>query len=164
MFYTRLFECLHACGVRYLVVGGLAVNLHGIPRMTMDVDLVIALDAGNVDGFIECARRLALTPAAPVNLEAFRDPAQRSEWVGKKRMIAFPLRAPEPSSPTVDVLLDHGLDFEAAHARAARIDAGGVPVTVAAIEDLLAMKSGTGRRQDAADVEQLQRLLERGAR
>lgn len=32
MFHTRLFECLQACGVRYLVVGGLAVNLHGTGR------------------------------------------------------------------------------------------------------------------------------------
>jgi predicted nucleotidyltransferase len=164
MFYSRLFECLHACGVRYLVVGGLAVNLHGIPRMTMDVDLVIALDARNVDGFLECARRLGMAPAVPVDLEDFRDPARRAEWVDVKRMIAFPLRCPEPSSPTVDVVLDHCLDFEAAHARAARVDAAGIPVTVASIEDLLAMKSETGRRQDAADVAQLRRLLERGQR
>jgi hypothetical protein len=49
MFYLDLFRCLHAHNVRYLLAGGLAMNLHGVPRMTMDVDLVLALDDENID-------------------------------------------------------------------------------------------------------------------
>jgi hypothetical protein len=40
MFYLDLFRSLNDHQVRYLLVGGLAMNLHGVPRMTMDVNLV----------------------------------------------------------------------------------------------------------------------------
>ena len=77
MFYLDLFKCLHAREVRYLVAGGLAMNLHGVPRMTMDIDLVLALDEANVDSFLACARELGLKPQAPVPLESLRDPDLR---------------------------------------------------------------------------------------
>jgi hypothetical protein len=36
MFYLDLFRCLQDRNVRYLLAGRLAMNLHGVPRMTMD--------------------------------------------------------------------------------------------------------------------------------
>ena len=44
----RIFAALDASDARYLVVGGVAVVLHGHPRLTADLDLVIALDPANV--------------------------------------------------------------------------------------------------------------------
>jgi len=41
--FDPIFVALKATGVRYVVVGGLAVNLHGYQRFTKDVDLVIDL-------------------------------------------------------------------------------------------------------------------------
>jgi hypothetical protein len=46
--YVELFKALHEEGVRYVLVGGIAVNLHGVERATADVDLIIALDAENL--------------------------------------------------------------------------------------------------------------------
>jgi len=43
---------LDACGVDYLVGGSLASSLHGIPRATFDVDLVVQLDRGSVDPLV----------------------------------------------------------------------------------------------------------------
>ena len=45
MFYLNLFKALKAHDIDYLLIGELAMNLHGVPRMTMDVDLIIALIA-----------------------------------------------------------------------------------------------------------------------
>jgi hypothetical protein len=160
MFYLDLFRALEQHEVRYLLVGGLAMNLHGVPRMTMDVDLVLALDARNVEGFLRCAQSLGLKPQAPVPLAALADPGQRRQWIEQRHMIAFALTAPDPAAPTVDVLLAHPLDFDAAHARGIDRDAGGVTVHLASVDDLIALKSGTGRRQDADDVAHLRRLQE----
>lgn len=45
----RIFGALEASGARYLVVGGVAVVLHGHPRFTADLELVLALDPANVE-------------------------------------------------------------------------------------------------------------------
>jgi Nucleotidyl transferase of unknown function (DUF2204) len=41
--FDPIFAALQATGVRYVVVGGVAVNLHGYQRFTKDIDLVIEL-------------------------------------------------------------------------------------------------------------------------
>ncbi len=41
MFYEKFFRDLHERDVKYVIVGGLASVIHGSPRFTHDVDLVI---------------------------------------------------------------------------------------------------------------------------
>ena len=160
MFYLDLFRCLHAHNVRYLLAGGLAMNLHGVPRMTMDVDLLLAFDDANIDGFLSCARELALRPQAPVPLESLKDPDQRRSWIEEKHLIAFGLANGQPGVPTVDILLKHELNFAAALERALVQTVEGVPINIASVEDMIALKKDTGRRQDHHDIEHLLRLRE----
>jgi hypothetical protein len=157
MFYLDLFGCLHRHNVRYLLAGGLAMNLHGVPRTTMDVDLVLALDEHNVGVFIECARELALKPQAPVPLESLQDPDARRSWIEQKHLIAFAL-AGAPGTPTVDVLLKHVLDFDRAFSEALVQEVENVPIRIASLEDMIRLKQDTGRRQDEDDVAHLLRI------
>lgn len=46
--YLGIFKELNAKGIRCIVVGGMAVNLHGIPRMTYDIDLLLDIDDRNI--------------------------------------------------------------------------------------------------------------------
>ena len=39
MFYEEILIALQKHRVRYLILGGAAVNLHGVPRMTADLDM-----------------------------------------------------------------------------------------------------------------------------
>lgn len=159
MFYLDLFQALNRHQVRYLLVGGLAMNLHGVPRMTMDVDLILAMDEENLDRFIEAANSLGLAPIAPVPIGAIKDPAQRRVWVEQKHMIAFGLQNHGERVPTmVDVLIAPAIDAEAALERAITRQVGDIPVTVAAIDDMVRLKTGTGRAQDQSDIEHLERL------
>ena len=68
MFYLELFRELQKHEVQYLVVGGIAINLHGVERATMDVDLVLAMDDGNLQRFLGAATNLELKPSLPVRL------------------------------------------------------------------------------------------------
>ena len=43
-----VFNALNNAQVRYLVAGGIAVNIHGYQRMTSDLDMVIQLDSTNM--------------------------------------------------------------------------------------------------------------------
>ena len=159
MIYLDLFHALHRHQVDYLLVGGLAMNLHGVPRMTMDVDLVLVMNAANLDRFIACAGELELTPTAPVTLNSLKDPEQRKIWREQKHMIAFGLQNTRARIPVmVDVLIAPPLDVEQALARVVERDVDGLPIKLAAIDDMIALKQGTGRLQDISDIEHLERI------
>lgn len=159
MLYLDLFQALHEHQVRYLLVGGLAMNLHGVPRMTMDVDLVLLMDEENLDHFIACAEMMHLTPSAPVSISALKDPIQRQNWFEQKHMIAFGLQNNQARIPVmVDILIAPAIDTEAAFARAVIRDLNGLPLSLASIDDMIALKKGTGRAQDESDIEHLERI------
>lgn len=159
MLYVELFRALADHQVRYLLVGGLAMNLHGVPRMTMDVDLILAMDEENLDHFIACAKTLGLSPVAPVPLNALKDAKLRQQWVEEKHLIAFGLQNNTARIPIlVDILIAPNIDIQAAFQRAIIRDMDGTPLTLASVEDMTRLKSGTGRAQDESDIEHLERL------
>jgi hypothetical protein len=58
-----VIDALEATGVRYLIVGSLASNFHGIPRATQDADFVVEIASGDM-------RRLADALPSPLAVEA----------------------------------------------------------------------------------------------
>jgi hypothetical protein len=44
-----VFESLHCHEVRYVVIGGIAAVLHGVPRSTFDLDILIDATPENAD-------------------------------------------------------------------------------------------------------------------
>ena len=78
---ARIFAALEQSGTRYLVVGGVAVVLHGYPRFTADLDLVLALDPANLRLALDALAQLGYRPRAPVALDEFLDPATRQRWI-----------------------------------------------------------------------------------
>ena len=91
MFYLEFFKALEKESVRYLVVGGVAVNLHGAERMTSDVDLMLALDAENLNRFLIAVRPFGFKPIIPASLEQLLDPQTLDGWIREKNMLAFAL-------------------------------------------------------------------------
>lgn len=158
MFYLDLFRGLQEQGVRYVTVGGIAINLHGVERATMDVDLVLAMDDSNLQKFLAAARTLQLRPILPVPIEALCDSVQLDAWVREKHMIAFCLRPTSNTAPSVDIIVQPKVSFETMYRNRIEKDIGGVLFSVASIDDLIALKTGTGRQQDASDVVALNKV------
>lgn len=158
MFYLELFRRLEEAEVRYLVVGGLAVNLHGVNRLTHDVDLMIALDQENLSRFLAVAKRYSFKPVVPVKLEDLADATKVRDWVENKHMLAFGLRPQNPAEPTVDILVKPPVDFESAYARRVVAEVEGQRIAVASVADIITMKTGTGRAKDQDDIAMLKRL------
>jgi hypothetical protein len=69
----ELLQSLSDAQVDYVLVGGLAVQLHGFMRSTFDIDLVLAMNDENLARFIEVARRWGLTPGIPVPIASIGD-------------------------------------------------------------------------------------------
>ena len=154
----RILGALSGAGVRYLVVGGVAVVLHGHLRVTRDVDLVVELVPANVRTALKALSGLGFRPRAPVRMEDFADPEQRRGWVRDKNMRVFSLWNSKMPLTEVDLFVEEPLDFQAAWARAVQARIGSFSVPVAGLEDLIALKRVAGRPQDVADIDALERL------
>ena len=159
MFYVDLFRELEKFEVRYLLVGGVAVNLHGIGRLTADIDLMLALDAENLSKFVSVGKVLGLKPIVPIALSDMADAAKVKSWIEEKGMLALALRPPDKTAPTLDILVKPVVPFEEAYGRRVDRSLGGAIVRVASIEDIIRLKTGTGRQKDEADIAALRQIL-----
>lgn len=150
-----VLRALHQAEVRAVVVGGVAVVLHGHPRLTADLDLVLDLDPGNVTAAIDVLEDLGLRPRLPVPARDFADPQTRARWQRERNLTVFALHDPTDPLREVDLLAESPVDFaelwEASHV----VVVEGVPIRVAGIAHLIAMKKAAGRPQDLADIEAL---------
>jgi hypothetical protein len=158
MFYLELFAALDRHKVDYLLIGGLAVTLHGVERSTMDVDITVATSPSNLAALVETAKDLKLTPVLPVPLESPGNIELLREWHVQRNLEAFALRAPELDGVTIDVLLFPPVDFSGMLTRAEIFEVAGTAIKVVSINDLIAMKKAVGRPIDLSDVEHLQRI------
>jgi hypothetical protein len=158
MFYLDLFRELQKHDVQYVVVGGIAINLHGVERATMDVDLVLAMDEANLQRFLRVAAALELMPSLPVKIESLCDAAQLDEWVREKHMIAFSLRPLSKTAPSIDIIVRPKVSFETMYQNRVEKDIGSVRFKLASIDDLIVLKTGTGRNKDASDIVALKKV------
>ena len=149
-----LFRTLNDEGGRYVLVGGLAVVLHGHLRATGDVDLVVDLSADQVHRTLSALEQAGFRPYAPVPASDFADPGRRAEWARDKAMLVFSLR-PSGGVPMVDLFLHPPTPFDGLWDRSVVVSMRGVPVRVAALDDLIELKRRAGRPEDIADVEAL---------
>jgi len=77
---TELLQSLSDGQVQYVLVGGLAVQLHGFLRSTFDIDLVLAMNDENLVRFIAVANRYGLVPTIPVPIDSLRNTSQIDQW------------------------------------------------------------------------------------
>jgi hypothetical protein len=155
---AELLQSLTDAKVDYVLVGGLAIQLHGYMRSTFDIDLVLAMNDANLARFIEVAKRHALTPGIPVPIDALRDAGQIERWHREKGMLAFSLREPQAGGGVVDVIVRPEVPFDRLMANAVAGDLFGRHVPVACIDDLLVMKRAANRPKDRLDIEALEKI------
>ena len=158
MFYLDLFATLHRHQVEYVLIGGLAVALHGIERNTMDIDVCIVISPDNLRRMIEAAKELNLSPVLPVPLETLSQIDTLRQWHQQRNLQAFALRTPDLAGVTLDLLLFPPVAPADLCQRAVRLDVSGIPIQLASVDDLIALKQSVGRPIDLADIEHLKRL------
>ena len=156
----KVFAALNEAGVRYLVVGGVAVVLHGRLRATADLDLVLDLDRENVLRALKALESLDFLPRAPVEAEAFADPEIREAWVVERNLEVFTLWSPRFTGFQVDLFARVPFDFVEAYSRAVRVSLHTAEATVASLDDLIEMKRGSDRPVDIEDVAMLEAIRE----
>ena len=154
--YRQIFQALSDAEIRYLVVGGVAVNLHGYRRFTGDIDILLALDEKNLEKMTTLMHEMGYVERLPVALKSLSDRRQVERWVEEKGMTAYSFLSGDQSRINIDILADASLRYSDFASRMVVVDMEeGLHVPVIALDDLLAMKREAGRDQDIVDVKKL---------
>ncbi|HUO07415.1 MAG TPA: hypothetical protein VM008_03875 [Phycisphaerae bacterium] len=155
---ATIVQTMNDAGVKYLLVGGLAVNAHGYLRLTVDVDLILQFEPTNLLAGIRVLKALGYTPKIPVPIEDFADEAMRRSWREEKGAKVFALRSDVHPETDIDVFITDPLGFDAAYDRRISMEvAAGISATICAYDDLVTLKQSAGRPKDLLDLEQLRK-------
>lgn len=153
MFLQNVIRALEKRKIRYALVGGYAVALHGAIRGTVDVDIVIALTKTSLEGAESALGEIGLQSRLPVTAaDVYRF---REEYIEKRHLAAWSFINPDNPLEVVDILITEDVKNLNTVAR----QAFGMKIKLAAIPDLIALKKKSGRPQDIEDIRMLEKLL-----
>jgi hypothetical protein len=152
---------LTAAEVNYVVAGGVAAVLHGVERVTLDLDVALQMTPDNLRRFLQVMAGLGLTPRAPVPAEILLDDRARTELVQDKHALVFTFHDLADPLWQVDVFLTPELSFEELDRDAVTLTIQRQPVRVVSIGRLIELKRRVQppRDKDILDIAQLQRIL-----
>jgi hypothetical protein len=136
-----VFESFQQHDVRYIVIGGIAAVLYGVPRATFDLDILIEATPENARRLLDSLLDAGMATASFTNV----DEILSNEITIFKDRVRIDVQTSTP-----------GLRFQDGWKRRKTLEYQGQPFYVASLEDLISSKRATGREVDLEDV----RLLE----
>ena len=158
MYYFEELSEFHRQRVKYLVIGGLAVNLYGIPRVTQDIDLLISFDKGNVERLMNVLKELDYQTRVPVNPMLLSDPRMRKIWIEEKNMQVFSLFHKHHNFKVVDIIISTPISYEQAEANRTTVEVQDIEIHLIGMDELIQMKKISGREQDLSDIRAIEKL------
>lgn len=144
--HLDVYKSLNSHDVRYLVIGGLAVNLYGLPRSTKDMDLFIEHQLHNCEKLLKAFEALKLGTAYLTD----------SQKVFDNEVTIF------DDVIRIDVLTKvKGLRFDSAWKKKTPVAINNVEIPFVSLDDLITNKKAVARKQDLEDVKYLLQIKDR---
>lgn len=140
--FKEFIQLLNKNRVKYLIVGGYAVALHGHPRYTKDLDIWIYIEKNNAEKLINALHEFGF---ASLDIKS-------SDFLVKENVIQL------GSPPNrIDLLTSvDGVEFNSCYQSKVEVKIEDIIVDFINLEDLKKNKKATGRYQDLADLENLE--------
>jgi len=139
--FKEFIQSLNDNHVRYLVVGGYAVALHGYPRYTKDIDIWIDMSSANAARIVRALEQFGFGSLG----------LKEGDFLETDTIIQ--LGYPPRRIDLLTTLL--GVDFEACFVVKVVVEIDDIAVNFIDLENLKKNKRATGRFQDMADIENL---------
>ena len=142
--FKEFIGLLNVNKVKYLVVGGYAVGFHGHPRYTKDIDLWVLMKPDNASNIIKSVKEFGFESLG----------LEEEDFLNSDNIIqlGFP-----PNR--IDLLTEiAGVEFESCYSNKLTIEFEGVTIPFISLNDLIKNKQTSGRLQDLADAEKLEKL------
>lgn len=140
--FKEFLRLLNLHQVRYLLIGGYAINIYGYSRNTEDLDLWVEVSPDNAGHIVSAVREFGFAAASEQLFLA------RNQVI---RMGVPPMR--------LEILTGiSGVEFAACYARRRTENLAGLEIPIISPEDLIANKRAAGRLKDLADVERIHKM------
>jgi predicted nucleotidyltransferase len=145
-YYGKEIKALNKNRIRYLVIGGMAVNLYGIHRLTRDLDLMIDLSEGHLQKFLKVIKPLGYYTKVP-----------NAKW---KELNAVAFINHRDEDKRIDVFLKNPTDFESAYKKRKIFRADNFRISCISLEGLIKLKNKADRLRDWVDIGSIKRMQE----
>jgi hypothetical protein len=142
----RVLDALEREGVRYAVFGAVAINVHGLPRFTEDLDIFLAPERANVEALKRALRSVFPDPSI--------EEISADDLLGDYPAVQY---VPPEGAFSVDILTRLGEAFRFDELETQRLPFEGLLVTVVTPRQLYRMKKDTVRPKDRMDADALRR-------
>ena len=149
----RICAALKRAGVRYAIVGGHAVALHGAVRGTVDIDVAISWNRKSLSLTEKALNDIGLVSRLPITADDIFD--FRKEYIDNRNLTAWNFYNPDDLAIQVDIIITYDLKGK----RTKRIQLVDGPIQILDLRELIKMKRESARPQDIEDVNALERLL-----
>jgi predicted nucleotidyltransferase len=127
--------------VKYVVIGGTASILHGVPRTTFDLDILIEASRDNAQRLLDALAEAKFGTATMISAEKLLT----QEVVIFQDRVRVDVQTKTP-----------GLEFEKVWKKKKEVEYQGQKFFILSLEDLIASKKASGRKIDMEDVEALE--------
>lgn len=157
----EMLSTLASRGVEFVVGGGVASVLHGVERVTLDLDIAVQMTAQNLERLIDAVEILKLRPRVPVSLADLGDPDFVRSMVEEKGALVFSLTDADRPLRHLDIFLSPALSFERLSEGAVWFDVGVAKIRVVSKELLMKIKHEIKppRPKDVFDLEELAKTV-----
>ena len=149
MFLYEVTDALNSAKLKFAVVGGYALALHGIVRATVDIDFVLSLTQNDFECAEKVLQKIGLQSRIPVRAQDIIK--MRKEYIEERNLIAWSFVDYKNPARQIDILITKDvkdIDVE-------KISIGGRKIPIASLQELLKMKQESGRPQDLIDIESI---------
>lgn len=142
--FKEFLKSLDHHKVKYLLIGGYAVALHGHPRATNDIDIVVSDDQENAERVV-----------AALDDFGFGGPGLSAElFTAKDSLVTMGVK------PFAIDILNYlrGGRFDEAYQNRKMVSVEDIEISLISLKDLLANKRAVARFRDLDDVEKLEKV------
>lgn len=142
--FKEFIALLNKNSVRYLIIGGFAYSFYAEPRFTKDIDILIESSKENAEKIMTAIKNFGFTDIGLT----YKDFLEADQII---QLGIAPLR--------IDIVISiRGVDFQTAWKNRVIGRYGDIDAYFISKEDLIKNKQASGRKQDLADIEKLEKI------
>ncbi|MCK4796040.1 MAG: hypothetical protein KAT05_01595 [Spirochaetes bacterium] len=158
MYYFDILKIFFDNKIEYIIIGGLAVNLHGVPRVTQDIDILICMKKKNILKINKILQNLDYVSRLPVDPDQLVNDNIREKWIKEKNLKAFSFYHKKDNYKIINIVLISPIDYKTAFMHKIVKRVADIEINLIDLDDLIKLKTFSGREQDLSDVKLLKKV------